>query len=591
MLDFGFSRTNETWNFTGNALYNHNSNWGSLQILNNYRGRAIVGISNSFRDAETFLATVNYSIAKNLFLTTEAKYNLIADKRIQESNQLKRISGVGGLSGKILETVDFKALLGAENNSQITLNSTGIISKINAGMRNFDIDGYNFNSNLNSELLFLQDKRSSKDVDFLTGIYKVFSRNEMFNFSAGYKLRGRDFLQPSGANNPLAIETNLVDTITGNLNGSWEIFKNYILNYSGSIENITVKRDYMQSYEHINFSKVVRNYHELNTNFELELDIFGKNIFQKIGIIFRDKNERNSIKRKFEIDNNTFLTMQGIESQKDNNSQIVNLFYHNSINFSEKDTIRTNFSITKLEYNTPSIANHDVRDEAKIIGSLWYSRKSSDILTYTVNLYYSQNHLVFIKKERSAQNNWNRIITLNTGIIIHSEVLYYFPRFEVLANYTVYDFETSPTRPRSYSFRQIAYRDTLRLQLSEKYNITNRIITRIYEQGRLFWHSFSELPQLRSIEISASPMLNCEMNKNINFGMGGRFFYLSYGAISANQSMQNPKKTHSISPEASYSIRFGKIVLNCFGWLEFRYQQDKFIGRNPNLFLQTLYRF
>jgi len=591
ILDFGFSNSNNIWNFTGNAFYSVKSDWGNFQILNNYEGTAIDDISNSFRDDEMLFATINYSIYKNIFWTTETKYNFIADKSIQDANQLKRISGISGISGNIFETLDFRVLCGVEDNIQATFNSIGFLTKTNAEIKNLVIDGYSFNSFLSSDFLFLKDKRSSKDVEFLAEIYKVFSQKEMFLFTAKYKLQGRDFLHFARANNPSAIESNLDNRIAGGLEGSWEIIKNYVLNFAGSIENISIKRDFMNNYEHINFSKVVRNYNEFNTNLQIVLDIFGKNIFQKIGMMFADKNERNIMKKRFDIDDNIFLVMQGIETQKDNNSQITNLFHNSSINISKNDTIKTNFSITKLEYNTPSIANNDARDEANIISSLWYLRKCSDILTITANLNYSQNHLVFIKKERSSQNNWNRIIALNTGIIIHSEVLYYFPQFEVLANYTVYDFETSDNKPRSYSFRRIRYRDSLQFQINEKYYLTNRIIAQCNEQGKLFWSSFSELPQQRSIEISAFPMLNCEINKSVKVGLGGRLFFLKHGAISSLQPMQNAHKIHSFSPETSYSIRFNNITLNCFGWLEFRYQQDKFVGRNPNLFLQTLYNF
>ena len=588
-LDFGFSKFNNTWNFTGNALFNLNGDWGNFQIVNNYQGTAIEAISNSFRDDEVLFSVLNYSIYKNLFLTTEAKYNLIADKRIQDANQLKRLSGVAGVSGKIVELVDFKLLLGAEDNTQATLNSSGLLTKANAEMRNFNVDGYSFNSSLNSELLFLQDKRSSKDADFLASVSKFFSPKEMFQFTARYRLQGRDFLQFAGVNNPLAIESNLNNRIGGSLDGSWEAMKNFVFSFNGNVENITINRNFMNNYEHINFSKVARKYNELNTNLNVALDIFGENIFQKIGMMFSGKNERNIVQRRFEIDNNDFLVMQGVEAQKDNNSVITNLFYNNNIKITKNDTLRTNLSITKLEYNTPSIANKDARDEAKLISSLWYLRKCSDILSVTVNLNYLQNHLVFIKKERSSQNNWNRIITLNTGIIIRSDVLYYSPQFEVLANYTIYDFETSDNRPRSYSFRQISYRDSLRFAINEKYFLTSRIFARCSEQGKLFWASFSEVPQQRNIEISVSPMLNCELNRKVDVGLGGRLFFLRHGAISSAQPTRNTHKIYSIAPEASYSIKLRRITLSCYGWLEFRYQQEKFVGRIPNIFLQTSY--
>ncbi|MPM61677.1 hypothetical protein SDC9_108537 [bioreactor metagenome] len=161
----------------------------------------------------------------------------------------------------------------------------------------------------------------------------------------------------------------------------------------------------------------------------------------------------------------------------------------------------------------------------------------------------------------------------------------------MLANYTVYDFETSEQKPRSYSFRQISYKDSLQYVITSKYYFVNKISVRYYEQGKLFWNSFSELPQQSNIEISAFPMLNCKINENIQIGLGGRVFFLEYGNISNNGNAQNRNQIYSYSPEASFNIKINKLTLICYGWMEYKYQQNEFVGSIPNIFLQTSYNF
>jgi hypothetical protein len=137
----------------------------------------------------------------------------------------------------------------------------------------------------------------------------------------------------------------------------------------------------------------------------LSVDIKQTKFFHNIGVNFFDRNENNFIYKKFDIDNNDFVNLQFIESQKDNTSLNTNLFYYMRWGITRNDSIKTAISLTKIEYNTPSKFNKDNRDEINNIFFVEYIKKISEILTINSKLYYSQKHLVFIYKERSSQNN------------------------------------------------------------------------------------------------------------------------------------------------------------------------------------------
>jgi len=589
-IDIGFSKLNNNWLFQSNSFYKTESNAGIFTFGNNYQGTAIEEINNSFRDDALFFANYDYPINQNFFVTVESKYYQLSDKREKSLNELIRISGIGGVSGKIDSLFNYKILLGAEDNKRVTVQSVGFLSKAEATLNNLNIDDYKINSMFRSELLFLKDSRQSKDIEALVETSKLFSTNNLLSFGIKYKLQGRDFIQTSRVENVVPIESNLDNRISGFVVGNLELWKNSILNFEGTFENISINRYFKQSYENINHSNVNKFYDELNLNSKINIDFIFNSFFQKIGFMLAHRVEENYLRKRYEIDNAVFSQMQNIESQKDNYSTTTTLFAKTIWNISKFDTLKADLSFSKLEYDTPSKLNNDDRDELNSIISIAYLNKLSKILDFLVNLNYYQRHLVFIKKESSAQNLQNRVLSLSSGVRINTDVFAYNPNFEVLANYTVYDYETSGKVPRSYSFRQIAYTDSLRIYFTQKLFFTNRFSIRYFEQGKLFWDSFSEIPQQNNLEISIFPMLNDVFNEKLTVGFGNRFFLLKYGNIATNVT-NNSTKIFTFAPEAYLKYRFNKIIVYCYGWLEHRYMQNNFVSRTPNLFLQTLYYF
>lgn len=589
-IDIGFSKFNNNWLFQTNSFYKTESNAGIFTFGNNYQGTAIEEINYSFRDDALFFANYDYKIYENFAISAESKYYQLSDRREKSLNELIRISGLGGISGKIDSLFNYKILVGAEDNKQVALKSFGFLSKAEAMLNNLDIDDYKINSMFRSELLFLKDKRQNKDVEALVETNKLFSANNLLSFGLKYKLQERDFLQTSRFENIIPIESNLDNRISGFALGSWEINQNSILHFEGNIENIRVNRYFKQSYENVNYSNVNKFYNELNLNSKIDIDFIFDSFFQKIGFMISHRDEENYLRKRYEIDNVLFSQMQAVESQKDNYSQTTTLFAKTIWNIGKFDTLKADLSFTKLEYDTPSRLNNDDRDELTSIISIGYQNRLTRILNFLVNVNYYQRHLVFIKKESSAQNLQNRVLSLGSGVRIATDVFMYSPNFEVLANYTVYDYETSGKVPRSYSFRQIAYTDSLRIYLTRKLFFSNRTSIRYFEQGKLFWDSFSEVPQQNNLEISVFPMLNDELNKNFAVGFGNRFFLLKYGNI-AVANAANSNKIFTFAPEAYLRYRFNRIFVNCYGWLEHRYMRNNFVGRTPNLFLQTSYYF
>ena len=109
-------------------------------------------------------------------------------------------------------------------------------------------------------------------------------------------------------------------------------------------------------------------------------------------------------------------------------------------------------SIGILRYDTPSDQNLEDRDELLVALTLstWHSVSRS--LELGVVLDGTVDHLVYLLKERSANNNYNRVLRLSPRTIYRpAPWLYSLNAFEVLANYPVYDFEQQLPSVKSFS--------------------------------------------------------------------------------------------------------------------------------------------
>jgi hypothetical protein len=121
----------------------------------------------------------------------------------------------------------------------------------------------------------------------------------------------------------------------------------------------------------------------------------------------------------------------------------------------------------KYEYLSPDTAQTVDRDRVRFISDLFYRHRFSNYFSLGLFSSISLEHQIYIHPSRSINNNWNRIFQLGS-IFDHkiSEMFRNSYRLEILANYTVYDFEEFLPEVRSYLFRRLVFTDTLEVGLT-----------------------------------------------------------------------------------------------------------------------------
>lgn len=155
------------------------------------------------------------------------------------------------------------------------------------------------------------------------------------------------------------------------------------------------------------------------------------------------------------------------------------------------DTLRIRTSGEKWRYNSPDSLETSDRDRL-----IYRVTASASVLIMpgtrvTVDAFVLLDHLVNLHRERSADNRWNRVFRLAPGVV-------WTPgpgwrnraQFELLANYTDYDFESAGATVRSNVFRRWSASDTLRLPLPLDAHATVSGRIDLEDRGRLQWSRF-----------------------------------------------------------------------------------------------------
>jgi len=184
-------------------------------------------------------------------------------------------------------------------------------------------------------------------------------------------------------------------------------------------------------------------------------------------------------------------------------------------------------------------------------------------------------HLVYLLEERSANNNVNRVLRFAPRVIYRpAEGISSANTFEVLANYTVYDFEEEASLVRSFSYRQFAWLDSTSVDLTHRVGLDFFAYFKLYERGRLNWDDFQERTENSFVDRTLAAQLRFSPSPGTLLAAGIRSFSQSrYDYVSSGK--RRAATLHSIGPTCTIQWAIGpasRLLLR--GWYERRAQPD-----------------
>lgn len=593
LLSYGAGKFMNIYNFNLLFDYQSENSLGIFDLNQKYYGNASMEGRKIFQNDQN-LQFAYFTPAYNDFrLLFSNSYQLTSNPGSFELNELKRLNGLLGLNYDIDRTNYLRLSYGLEDNSQVGVSSSGNIIQFE-GKYSSNNSGADFTSKINGELLSLNYDRNFNTVSLFSGYSKNFSGYDIIRVDAGITYLERANLLRRDSTylslNDLVFPFSIEDR------GSMAYFTDLGMNYQ---INKVLFGGFKFHYARNTVDKLFKGYvpNDINTAVTRSRDIttirisglveyITTNFINTLTLNYSSENDENKVLRTRSIDNDRFNQMRTEAFQLDNITAITFLTNRSVIRLSQKDTIKSNLMVMITRYDTPSELNYSDRDEFMTIVSASYLREVNTLFSAGINAELQMNHLVYLKSQRSASNYWMRILKLSPFFSYTSKILTFKPTFNILANYTVYDFESITAGISSFSFRQIGYSDSISVFLTSKTKLLLNYDLNYRETGILFWTTFEESPVSSNFKFFSKGFISYSENENLDVAVGFRYYNLSNKNISVNITRRNDFINVSMGPEININVKFNDYSLISFsGWYEFRYINNRLSGEIPNLYL------
>ena len=234
--------------------------------------------------------------------------------------------------------------------------------------------------------------------------------------------------------------------------------------------------------------------------------------------------------------------------------------------FSYSDSLTFHSTLQRFRYDTPDPSNFDDRDEFRFrVDIQEYHRFSSDFsLRVALNLNFI--HFVYIYGEKSADNNWTRILRLTPKVTWQPSSKWRFSQSaEILANYVDYDYETLLPGIRSFLYRKYRLEDSTWVALTSRTKIHLHYRLELDENGKFLWDQWLEQKLVDRQSHTFTILLDYHLWSHFHFGPGYFYFkrrgyrYLSEESDSQSKEISIDFRNHGPIIKVDYKsehIRF-----------------------------------
>lgn len=399
---------------------------------------------NKWRDENNLKGYMVYDFSRPLKTTTQFRSHIFSDENafVKFSKNLlyQEIEYVP------VSRVKVTPALGWASEDIYSFRDQGWYSQLNSNVDGYDIGGYS-NTTRGFSSLYFYPNRKNQEHRYFTSFQKQFSTLAKDSLQVGYEFVDNSYPIPS-------IESQAVRNLEDVGINSRYLYNE--LNYKfSSLSYLTIETK-LQTRD-ITQSNLNLHNHRKELNFANRLGWYYASQSFLSGFVFSTSQMTTLASRRPTESEESRTDIDGLQSA-------FNLFFHLK---KSTDESRISFSYTKYEYSSPDTSQNIDEDDLRFIIDFMYLHRFSPYFSIKLGVNAYLYHQIYIHRNRSANNNWNRIFSLSSSfthtiprILEHSFTMF------ILANYTVYDFEDILLEVRSYLFRKLVYSDSLRLRIS-----------------------------------------------------------------------------------------------------------------------------
>lgn len=555
------------------------TNYGDFSLRQHYNGSYLNLADLSSRDDQNWRFTYKKSIYDKLSILAHQNFILVSDSRNIGINQLSRLNGLVGLEYADREQYQIAATAGLESNKLLGINSQGQILSFRAGWKDFYMDNITTSGNLSANWLKLNLDRLDRDVTGSLKLFGQFSNDAILVSSVDYRFLQNNLLSIASSAEFTPIETRQENFVNPKIMIDYRISEKLALFMDFNLNSNIIKREYKKSWKEFDYSYFRRNIDQMDLSINSGLDWEWDLLNHNIALGFWSRSESNTLELADKSYQGDLLKYQNIENQRDYQTSKFNLLNQTLFKLSKNTNIAVNYNVYLLQYDTPSKQNYDDRDEFSSIFRTMLNHRFSQFTTIEVSFENIQNHLVYLFSQRSIMNNWNKIYRLSPTVRYKNDFLQVNPKFEVLANYTIYDFANKSSITKSISLRNLSYRDSILIGFTQQIENRTQFKYQISERSLLNWHEFSEYPQIRINEFFIKSLFIRKYEYG-EIGIGCNYFDYKQSKIQENLIDYD---IMSVSPEVLIVYRWRDWQIKFSGWYEFQYQNKNKINEIANM--------
>ncbi|MCB2203589.1 hypothetical protein KQI65_02480 [bacterium] len=594
-ISLGFERNVNTflWDLGGNYRY-ENGPW-RLTADERFQRTLIRTDRSTVKDEQSFRLDASRDLARDLAVTTSFSSFIFSDNRALGLNDLSTSKALGGVRWSPLSVLEVAPMAGVSVDNQQGIEDMGFMYTGRATLRDLFIGRSMAQGELYASAEYI-DPRFQSEQRGSAELLANFGPSTMNHTQLTIRNVRREFYlaydstleAQTGIGHPIESRDERVVTLSNTL-------RYQLLETLGLIASIDLsQRDIARARPHnrVNdenpfFDNDISEFH-LNGSTQLMYDN-GDGSRGSFRMEFNERDEQHSID-PFEGASTVSIARQELlEEQKNNSIEQTQLSLNFSQAVSRSDTLSLSASTVKMQYDTPSEENYDDRDELFVLAGIRWVHRFSPYFQASLASDINLRHTVFIFSERSANNTWNRVLRLapstelrlGRGVVSRNSA-------EVVANYTVYDFETASLAQRSFSLRQLTLSDSTLIHLGSDYWAEIQLHMRVYERGELRWSAFTVRPVQFFDERSMSLSLLC-LRGTVQASTGLRLFeqrrYRYDGLDRVRSGL-----LQSLGPTASLRLRMADSAdIVAEGWYQLTREDGGETRSTPNLSLRLFW--
>ncbi len=492
--------------------------------------------SKNFREGKLkneFNSILNFSkyLFENFSTGIKMNYFILSDEHINYSNDYSKM--LLGVSNQYNRKMKYIFDLGYLSENRLTIGDDGYFVNLKIRQnKDFKLKPF---SDMNYEKT---NKRTNYKFDNRLS-YKTDINNIKNIIKGGYKVINREyFVDETGSN------------IEKRINEKFDI-RNSLTFPLSSNSQMTYDVEYVSNSEKHRFSyadSIVEREYE---RFEFD---------NKIMLVKKHKKFKTALYLSNEYKQyNSKATSEGIRLPVGYTFDKKKIKFKSSYQLSKNDSVEVNYFVSLLNFDTPDTSNYDERDEVAYSINVGWRHKINPFLQFSIYGDFYFHHLVYLYRQRSAQNHSNRIVSLKSDLILNiPKKIVWRSHQEIYTNYFVYDYEYLPfVHINSMVFRGLKLNQNVKYYFVNSFGINLKLFVRWEDNGFLDWDNFYQEITNDKFEYKISTSVFKKLyNFSVNIGpsYSQRFEYVY------NLSDEKDLSYYSYRKGVNFSINYKRII-------------------------------